>query len=242
MLSSSKPHLNLLRLKDISIIDQLCLEEALLRTDNEQWCILNENASPAIVMGISGKPELLINQEHLEKHPIPVIRRFSGGGTVVIDENTCFATFICNREPTGVACYPDKVFQWSQSFYTPVFSGINFSLRENDYVIGERKFGGNAQYMRKDRWLHHTSFLWDYAPQRMDYLHLPSKMPGYRNRRSHLDFLCKLEEHFPHKEMFFERIIARLHEVFSVANVTLNASLRSELLERSHRKATIRIS
>ena len=34
-------------------------------------------------MGISGKPEELVNLDRLS---IPLIKRFSGGGTVVVDE------------------------------------------------------------------------------------------------------------------------------------------------------------
>ena len=49
-----------------------------------------------------------------------------------------------------------------------------------DYVFGDRKFGGNAQAITRGRWLHHTSFLWDYQPQRMALLQHPSKTPEYR--------------------------------------------------------------
>lgn len=43
-------------------------------------------------------------------------------------------------------------------------------MRENDYLFGSHKIGGNAQSIIKDRWVHHTSFLWDYKPERMRYL------------------------------------------------------------------------
>ena len=45
-----------------------------------------------------------------------------------------------------------------------------FSLRENDYVLGAHKIGGNAQSIVKGRWVHHTSFLWDFDPAKMRYL------------------------------------------------------------------------
>ena len=45
-----------------------------------------------------------------------------------------------------------------------------FSLRENDYVLDARKIGGNAQSIIRDRWVHHTSFLWDFNVMRMQYL------------------------------------------------------------------------
>ena len=45
----------LLRLTRIPILQQLQLEEALLRADSSNWCIINDGTpAPAIVMGISG--------------------------------------------------------------------------------------------------------------------------------------------------------------------------------------------
>ena len=45
----------LLRMRQVPILQQLRLEEALLRADDANWCIINDgSATPAIVMGISG--------------------------------------------------------------------------------------------------------------------------------------------------------------------------------------------
>ena len=47
--------IKLLRLQNVPILRQLLLEEALLRADSNNWCIVNNGTSvPAIVMGISG--------------------------------------------------------------------------------------------------------------------------------------------------------------------------------------------
>ena len=59
-----------------------------------------------------------------------------------------------------------------------------------DYVFGHRKFGGNAQAITKDRWLHHTSFLWDYQQDRMALLKLPARAPEYRAVRFILLISC----------------------------------------------------
>ena len=63
-----------------------------------------------------------------------------------------------------------------------------------DYALGERKFGGNAQAISKDRWVHHTSFLWDYVPERMELLKHPSRAPDYRAGRDHSDFIVPLRQ------------------------------------------------
>ncbi|KAL2621241.1 hypothetical protein R1flu_001446 [Riccia fluitans] len=76
----------------------LTLEELLLRTSADNWCLLNDGTSPpSIVMGISGKPEKLLEVEKVVKDGVPVIKRFSGGGTVIVDEGTLFVTLICSR-------------------------------------------------------------------------------------------------------------------------------------------------
>ena len=49
-----------------------------------------------------------------------------------------------------------------------------------DYTLGEKKFAGNAQAITKQRFCHHTSFLWDFADSNMRLLKHPAKAPGYR--------------------------------------------------------------
>jgi lipoate-protein ligase A len=96
-----------------------------------------------------------------------------------------------------------------------------FALRENDYVFGDLKVGGNAQSIIKDGWLHHTSFLWDYDPENMDYLTLPQKRPEYRGNRSHDDFLVKLRPYFVNKNVFFTSLLHTCEKRFHVEKTAL---------------------
>lgn len=189
--------MNILHLQNTSIYDQLLLEEQLLREDDRNFCLINIGSSPAIVMGISGKAEVLV---HLDRLPysIPILRRFSGGGTVVVDENTVFITFICNKIDHAFPAYPEPILRWVESVLAPATEGLK--LRENDFVIGEKKCGGNALYIKKDRWLVHTSFLWDYDPSRMGLLKHPVKTPKYREGRLHEEFVCRLSDHLDNRE------------------------------------------
>ncbi len=174
------------------IIEQLYIEEALLRADDRNILLVNMGSPPAIVMGVSGKPEELLDQERVARDQVPVIKRFSGGGTVYIDENTLFVTLICNTADVSIAPQPRAILEWAHTFFQPLIPGIE--LKENDFVFGNLKVGGNAQYIRKGRWLLHTSFLWDFAPEKMDYLKLPKKRPDYRENRAHKEFLTTLKE------------------------------------------------
>lgn len=226
---------HLLRL-NCSVYEQLQLEEALLRSDDRNWCIINSGAAPAIVMGISGKKELLINSDKIISAPVPIIRRFSGGGTVFIDKNTCLISWICNSACTSVECSPHPVHEWAAVFYQTALPALNIQLRENDYVINDRKCGGNAQYFRKHRWLHHSSLLWDYDPQNMEYLLMPPKMPKYRLQRAHEHFLCTLNNFFVNKETFEEAILHALYHHFAIK--MMQPEDVGHLLFGNHRKMT----
>lgn len=217
---------------NIPILQQLRLEEALLRADHRNWCLINHGSPPAIVMGISGKRELLVHPESR----LPIIRRFSGGGTVVVDENTLFVTWICNSEEVNIPANPEKIHRWTEELYKPLFKGHPFALRENDYVLGHRKFGGNAQYIRKDRWLHHSSLLWSFEPEKMNQLLFPPKTPTYRQQRPHHDFLCSLNEFFACRATFLENVKKICRDHFEVSAVSPEEAMR--LMEQPHRQST----
>lgn len=191
---------HLLHYKNMPIQTQLQLEEELLRSTRDNWFLINEGSSVAIVMGISGKADELIHLDLAEQNQIPILRRFSGGGTVIVDEHTLFTTWICEKSQFPFPAFPEPIMRWVASVYQEALQHPQFALRDNDFVIGEKKIGGNAQYIKKDRWLQHTSFLWDYRPERMSYLKHPPKTPAYREGRSHEEFLSRLADHFEDKE------------------------------------------
>ncbi|EED89684.1 predicted protein, partial [Thalassiosira pseudonana CCMP1335] len=140
------------------------------------------------------------------KDGVLVLKRFSGGGTVVVDHDSLWTTFIGRNEvKMGVSTsgsrecvkpFPREIMEWSADIGDEVEEDSTtpkFQLRENDYVLGERKMGGNAQSIVSGGFLHHTSFLWDFDNTNMEYLTIPDKRPDYRGNRSHDDFLAKLK-------------------------------------------------
>lgn len=224
--------INLLVLERFPILEQLKLEEALLRADEGNWCILNQGTPPAIVMGISADPAHVVNMQLLKEKPVPLIRRYSGGGTVFVDEHTLFSTLILNRTALPGNEFPKEVMQWTDSLY----KNLPFSLRDNDYVIENRKCGGNAQYFTKCRLVHHTSFLWDYTPHHMDYLLHPPKMPAYRENRTHKEFLCTLKPYFCTQMDFVSTLVKTIGERFEILHRTLEEA--KAVQARVHRVST----
>ncbi|MEN9654736.1 MAG: hypothetical protein RL235_848 [Chlamydiota bacterium] len=187
--------LHWIELKGVSIFEQLQIEEALLRADERNVCIVNQGSPRAIVMGQTAEPESVIHMDKARAEQIPMYHRYSGGGTVIVDSSTLFVTLIMNHDALDVSPFPEPILRWTCALYQQAWQIPGFGLRENDYAIGDRKCGGNAQYLRKNRWAHHTSFLYDFNPNNMDFLKLPQKRPVYRKDRGHDAFLCRLKDH-----------------------------------------------
>lgn len=244
------PLMNLIRMDRVPILQQLHLEEKLLRTSSENWCIINDGTcDPTIVVGISGKPAELLEVKSVIQDKVPVIRRFTGGGTVIVDHGTVFVSFICNKEAVpGLQPYPQPIMAWSSILYDEVFHGAgDFKLRENDYVFASRKFGGNAQSITKNRWIHHTSFLWDYEEGNMTYLKVPSRAPKYRLARDHSEFICRMKDFLP-RSAFIDGTIKAAATHFSLRSIPLdeidyvatsNFSPSSRILTRQELQAAV---
>lgn len=171
---------------------------------------------------------------------IPVVKRFTGGGTVVVDPSTLFVGFVAGKDAVPVEpLFPRDLMQWTaDAVYAPVFERVapsgadSFGLIENDYVVGSRKVGGNAQSLARNRLCHHTSFLWDFDDELMELLTLPEKRPEYRDSRDHTDFVTRLGVlagpgggRVGDVELFVDELLARLDELFDVAEPPLDEAV-----------------
>lgn len=207
--------MNLLVLTRTPIFEQLQIEEALLRAGSGNWVIVNTGSTPAIVMGISS------GGVHTSAC-LPRIRRFSGGGTVVVDEHTVFCSFIFDDCSVPCEKTPTALMDWSLDFFSPVFSPHTLVLEEHDYVLDDRKVGGNAQSFVRGRSLHHTSFLWDWDPNHMQCLMHPDREPEYRRQRPHDSFCNKLRFYFDTQELFIQTLLHHITTVFPCRKVSFS--------------------
>lgn len=105
-----------------------------------------------------------------------------------------------------------EIMDWSakvyhDAFHKSVSDGQTVNLQAQDYMIGDRKFGGNAQCVTRNRFVHHTSLLYDYDVRNMDFLRMPPKVPEHRRGREHKDFICPLKTYFPHSDGIMDAMI-----------------------------------
>lgn len=117
---------NVLRTSAMPILHQLHLEEALLRNTNKNWLLLNDGApDPAIVLGVSGKPKNMVHLPEARSAGIQLIKRYTGGGTVIVDHNTMFVSMMFNKiDVPDVQPFPCPIMK----FTGQVLSAYNFPV------------------------------------------------------------------------------------------------------------------
>jgi len=117
--------LKFLNLKGSHIFQQLRWEEILLRHTKHNWLVWNTGPiDPAIIVGYGGKAHELVHTDLAERDGIPLIRRYTGGGTVIVDSNSVFSSLIMNAEDASLVPYPRNIMQWSEDIYAPVFGEL----------------------------------------------------------------------------------------------------------------------
>ena len=84
---------------------------------------------------INSKPEELVHREEASSSNVPLLRRFSGGGTVLLGPGCIWATLVGGEEhlPAEVAGRgPRPLMEWTERVWGPVFGRIGeFKLREH---------------------------------------------------------------------------------------------------------------
>jgi hypothetical protein len=128
------PAVRLLRLQNFPVLRMLQLEEALLRADSRNWFILVDGAAaPAIVLGVSGKPDQMVHLPQAAAAGVPLIKRFTGGGTVAVDGGTLFTSLILSTAALPeVVPYPRPIMAWTEELYGAVLRQHgDFALREH---------------------------------------------------------------------------------------------------------------
>jgi lipoate-protein ligase A len=181
--------------------ENLACDEALLDLCDEQaggkllrfW----EPAAPFVVLGYANRAASEANLPACESLGIPVLRRCSGGGTVLQAPGCLNYSLILQIPGSG----PLQTISGTNRFILekhcaalqPLLQGKVEARGHTDMVLGGLKFSGNAQRRKRHALIFHGTFLLKADLSLIEKtLRMPSKEPGYRRGRSHLDFLKNL--------------------------------------------------
>lgn len=127
---------------------------------------------------------------------VPVLRRASGGGTVLLGPGClCYSLVLSfERGPALREITPSYAYILGRigDALAGLLPGIE-RAGTSDLMDAGLKFSGNAQQRKRHHLLHHGTLLYDFDLSRIGrYLRMPGRQPEYRGRREHAAFLRNL--------------------------------------------------
>ena len=186
--------------------ENLACDEVLL-----DWCESGEGAEclrfwespdPFVVVGYANRIATEVNVAACDARKISILRRCSGGGTVVQGPGCLNYTLVLPITEKGplhsIAVANQFIMRRNRAAIEPEIRSqrpeAGVAIRgHTDLAIGERKFSGNSQRRRKRCLLFHGTFLLNFDLVLIsELLRMPSKQPHYRENRAHTNFLMNL--------------------------------------------------
>ena len=129
--------LRVVRAAGATVLAQLRLEETLLRHGAGSWLVVNDGVGgaggagggagerdwteprPVAVLGVSGRVQELLDVQRCVDAGVGAVRRFTGGGTIVADENTIMVSAVVagGVKDALVQPYPDPIMRFMGGVY-----------------------------------------------------------------------------------------------------------------------------
>lgn len=192
-----------MRLLDLTLptaVENVALDEALLEQREAEGgrpvLRLWEADQPMVVIGRSSRRTTEVNLAACAADQVPVIRRVSGGASIVAGPGCLMYALILDYETQPELRMLDQAHAYVMGRIASAVArlGIDSRLKGTcDLTVGNRKFSGNAMRARRKWLLYHGTLLCD---MRLDlitrYLDTPERQPDYRAGRGHDEFLTTL--------------------------------------------------
>lgn len=167
------------------------LFSAVERGEGDETLRFWEAPRPAVIVGWFGDVAAEVEEHACRADGIPVIRRISGGGAVIVGAGCLNYSLVLSLdarpELRDVGRSYTVVLGWvAEALATPglIMAGAS------DLALCDRKVAGSAQRRGRRALLHHGSVLYAFEVPVMErYLKHPPRQPAYRAERRHSAFV-----------------------------------------------------
>lgn len=158
-----------------------------------------EASKPFVVVGYGQEIVREVDEAACLRREVPILRRCSGGGTVVQGPgclNYGLTLRITDSGPLTTITGTNRWIMERNRRALAAASGHEVVVRGHTdlaqvTVTGEKKFSGNAQRRKRSALLFHGTILLDFDLELIaELLRFPSAQPDYRRDRDHLDFIA----------------------------------------------------
>ena len=157
-----------------------------------------ESSDTAVVLGRIGQWKSDVRVDAVLRDKISVLRRSSGGGTVVQGPGCLNFSFILSKNHHASLHDLKKSYQFILSHVMEALNAQGFKVHFKPISdlavhIDDKKFSGNAQKRGRNFILHHGTILYNFDLKLIEqYLKFPKDIPEYRRERPHLDFVTNV--------------------------------------------------
>lgn len=150
-----------------------------------------------VVVGYGNAIGTEVNASACKASGVPILRRCSGGGTVVQGPGCLNYSLVLQMETSSelqtITAANRFIMERNRRAVESVVNRPVTVRGHTDLAMDGVKFSGNAQRRRKNCLLFHGSLLLDFDLKRIsELLPMPSKEPDYRQNRAHNDFVTNL--------------------------------------------------
>ena len=183
-----------------SLAENLALDEALLLSaevgESSEVLRFWEWPKPAVILGAGGRLAEDVNEAACLADRTSILRRASGGGTVLLGTGCLLFSLVLAYERSPVLREVRSSYRYILGRVGAALDGLVPEVGQagtSDLAVRGLKFSGNAQQRKRRFLLHHGTLLYHFdlaSVQR--YLHLPRRQPDYRRGRDHGAFLMNL--------------------------------------------------
>jgi lipoate-protein ligase A len=180
--------------------ENLALDEALLLEAEAgrggEVLRLWEISHPTVVLGAGCVLREEVGEAACAADGVPVLRRSSGGGTVLLGSGCLLYTLVLSYERAAQLGEIRPSYAYILGRLSEALDGIVPSIEPagiSDLAAAGRKFSGNAQQRKRRYLLHHGTLLYDFDLRLIGrYLRQPLRQPNYREDRDHSSFVMNL--------------------------------------------------
>jgi lipoate---protein ligase len=150
---------------------------------------------PAVVVGFSEKIDRAVDAAACQTLGVDVLKRTTGGGSVLQTDGVFNYSFVM---PLDRMMDPRRAFRFGTDLIIAVLKSLGLAGETegiSDVAVEGRKISGNAQAQRRRALIVHGTLLVDFDYDLAEkVLRYPMREPGYRQGRSHREFLVSLRE------------------------------------------------
>ena len=179
--------------------ENLALDEALLLSAEagESGEVLRfwEWPKYAVVLGAGGSIAIDLNEDACRADGVPIHRRASGGGTVLLGRGCLLFSLVLSYARAAELRDVNASYRWILRRICDALRPIAMieHAGTSDLAVAGRKVSGNAQQRKARNLLHHGSLLYDFDLRQVStYLKQPEREPAYREAREHAEFVTNL--------------------------------------------------